>query len=374
MRKPRKPGKNYYWVDGHWRKMPEPRPKKKKKELVEKSKFQKVIQALQNALYRFTGSKDPKDLRLAGKPIKGLKLKHSGGMGTKYKHPAGISKKDTYNMQYAVVETDKLITSHLPLQRFDLDKRFPAKIQDRDYKKKSEQAKVIDIATKLQPEYMLSNAITAAEGTPIITHKGIILSGNGRAMALKYAADSVPSSYAKYKDELLDNAHRFGLTREEIEQFNKPALVRVVDINAKSKEAEEFGRAANAKVGAARSEIREAAHLAEILPPELLMMVKDADEETLSTVLNQKVFLDFLKTNIPVKDRQAIFKEDGKLTDSGKAFVKKIMLIKCLGSPEVLEAMSDSWYRSFEYALPELIEMHQRPARLGFTFRPVLFE
>lgn len=361
------PGKpdEYIWVnsgckEGYWRKRPSPRAKKAKINKELDADLLKTIKLLQKALLRYAGSIDPKSLADAGKQIKGVKIVHASGAKNKYKHPSGIGKRSGYVIQYACVNLHDLITSHKPFENFAPDKRFPNKIQDRDYTKKAEKNKVIDIALKLQPEYMLSQAVTAAEGTPIITHDMIVLSGNGRVQALKYASENSPANYEKYKLEALEAAPRFAILRDEIKQFEHPVIVRFVNINAKTQEAVDFGHAANSKIGAERSEVREAAHIAEILPPEMLALIKDADETTLSGILDQKAFRTFLKNAIAVKDQQKYFKDNGKLTDSGKIFIKKVLLIKCLGSPETLENMTEQHLLMFINALPALVEVRQR--------------
>lgn len=361
------PGKpdEYIWVnsgckEGYWRKRPSPRAKKAKINKELDADLLKTIKLLQKALLRYAGSIDPKSLADAGKQIKGVKIVHASGAKNKYKHPSGIGKRSGYVIQYACVNLHDLITSHKPFENFAPDKRFPNKIQDRDYTKKAEKNKVIDIALKLQPEYMLSQAVTAAEGTPIITHDMIVLSGNGRVQALKYASENSPANYEKYKLEALEAAPRFAILRDEIKQFEHPVIVRFVNINAKTQEAVDFGHAANSKIGAERSEVREAAHIAEILPPEMLALIKDADETKLSGILDQKEFRTFLKNAIAVKDQQKYFKDTGKLTDSGKIFIKKVLLIKCLGSPETLENMTEQHLLMFTNALPALVEVRQR--------------
>jgi len=316
---------------------------------------------LSEILYRYTGTKNIDSLVLTRKDDRIL-IKHLLGLRAVYLHPCGLSKNPEYPTQYALVELLDLITSHNALQGFRKNYDFVSDIQDRNYENKSEQAKVVEIAAKLNPAYLLSDSITAAEGTPIITPKGLVLSGNARTMALVYATKHYPKHYRKYIKELRRKAHRFALTKEEIGKFDNPLLVRIVNIESDTQEAIQFGRIANAKVGAARSEVREASHIAEMIPNDLLLMIKGADESMLSKIIDQRPFKRFLLQHLPTKDQQQIFNEDKTLSDTGKNFVKRILLIKCLGNVNTIELMTKRHYRTFESCLPVLIDFRQREA------------
>ncbi len=298
--------------------------------------------------------------KLGGEPLD-IELKALGGKKGEYKHPPGVTEKSDYEITYAIAELSDLITSHQPGKQFGADSRFPEGIQDRDYTKKAEQSKVIDIAAKIDPAFMLSEAVSAAEGPPIVTTDGIVLSGNGRTMGLKLTRSDFPNSAEKYREKLKRQAIRYGFKKTDLKDYEFPVLTRIIDIDSSSKEAVDFGIAANAKIGASRSEIREAAAFANNLPDTLMNEIRDADETSMSRILEQKNITDFIRNNIPVKDQQTFINQTtNKITDSGKALIKRIMLINALGKPETLENMSPKQYRTFESMLPVLIDLSQK--------------
>jgi hypothetical protein len=295
--------------------------------------------------------------KLGGEKID-LPIDAIAGKKAKYKHPIGVSENPEYSIDYVLTDMKDLRTSHDPTKNFAQREDYPAQIQDRDYEKDSEKSKVYDIAAQLDPDFMISDAISAQEGAPIITKDGIVLSGNGRTMGLIYAKGHFPNAYEKYKDALKKNIIKFGFLPEDIDKYENPVLVRVVDIESKSKEAIDFGISANSKLSASRSEIREAASFARNMPDELFTELRNVDESTMSDILNKKNFIDFIKKNIPVKEQKSFINETtNKLSDSGKALVKRIMLLKAFDKPEVLEGMSPAQYRMYENVIPTLIDI-----------------
>lgn len=362
-------GQDSHWVKPHYRRGKEvagfcrkSRGKKAvnnqitgKKAKIETKISEKQINYYKSIMINLFGKE-----KLGGEKLD-IELNALGGKKGEYKHPPGVTEKSDYEITYAITELSDLITSHQPGKQFGVDERFPTGIQDRDYTKKAEQSKVIDIASKIDPAFMLSEAVSAAEGPPIVTKDGIVLSGNGRTMGLKLTSADFPQSAEKYHEKLKRQAVKYGFKKTDLENYEFPVLTRIIDIDSRSKEAVNFGIAANAKIGASRSEIREAAAFANNLPDTLMNEVRDADDTTMSKILEQKSITDFIRSNIPVKDQQTFINQTtNRITDSGKALIKRIMLINALGKPETLENMTPKQYRTFESMLPVLIDLSQK--------------
>ena len=147
-------------------------------------------------------------------------------------------------VQYAIVPLESIEASHKVSKstEFEYNERYPQKfdmktINDRDYTSdKLAYQKVVNIANRIDPGSLISNANTPVEGPPVITIDGVVVSGNGRTMALKYAEKHNRPEVDKYIDYLKDQASLYMKgTPEEIdkafEKYKKegkiPVLVRL---------------------------------------------------------------------------------------------------------------------------------------------------
>lgn len=134
---------------------------------------------------------------------------------------------------FAIAELDDVIASHNEYN-FAPTKNYPVdasgqNINDRAYDRDpAAQAEVKHIAQNLQPERLI-NTSRDAEGTPIVTQSGIVISGNNRTMSIKLAASEYPEKYKQYVDFLKEELPAFGIseTAFQARNFNRPVIVRV---------------------------------------------------------------------------------------------------------------------------------------------------
>lgn len=135
--------------------------------------------------------------------------------------------------RFAIVEANEILASHNE-KTFTGTIGYPTidgeNINDRNYKDDpNAQLKVIDVAQNLDPNILISTSRTPA-GTPIITHGGIIVSGNNRTMSLKLAINQYPENYQEYKTFLASEAFVFGFNPAigtDLLMFDYPVLVRI---------------------------------------------------------------------------------------------------------------------------------------------------
>lgn len=73
---------------------------------------------------------------------------------------------------------------------------YPREAQERDYRERGEQAKVLAIAADYKPALIFNTAPGAIDGTPVISPSGLVLGGNGRTLAtqLVYSGEGGPSA------------------------------------------------------------------------------------------------------------------------------------------------------------------------------------
>ena len=136
--------------------------------------------------------------------------------------------------QWQVIDADALITS--------TDEGFDDRLQPRNRSRRASKEQASDIAVNLDPE-RLNGSITTDLGAPIVDSRGMVLSGNGRTLAIRQAYGSEKSDRADaYRNLVESRAREMGL--EIPAGVKNPVLVRRVD-NFGKMSAEEFAARSN---------------------------------------------------------------------------------------------------------------------------------
>lgn len=148
--------------------------------------------------------------------------------------PIKLANKEKRKGQYAIVDLDSIKASHNE-ETFSDTVDYPLdsnneNINDRNYRTAENSAKVLEYAQGLEPDRLITTGADA-EGTPIITTDGIVVSGNNRTMSLKLAVKQFPENYDEYLEYLKDEIQSFGFSND-VEQnltkdFKHPVLVRI---------------------------------------------------------------------------------------------------------------------------------------------------
>jgi hypothetical protein len=140
-------------------------------------------------------------------------------------------------VRYKIIEVGDAIASH-DAGGFFKRSDYPTDVQEREYHdpRGPEQRKVISQAQNLNPQLLINTNPDAMNGPPILTAEGIALGGNSRVMSVQRAYMAHPKKAQAYKDYLRRKAHQFGLSVEDVEQFNAPLLVREYVVEDQSKE------------------------------------------------------------------------------------------------------------------------------------------
>lgn len=169
-----------------------------------------------------------------------------------------LPSKDVHKAYFAIVDLYDIIASHNE-NTFQTSQGYPVNedgrnINDRNYSDdKNAQSKVKTVAQNLQPNLIISTG-AGADGTPIITIDGIVVSGNNRVMSLKLSDKKMfyrevlqrelraggyglPNGYMATND--------FKITRPRsadlIWKFQFPVLVRI-DIDFPAYKTEEMSK------------------------------------------------------------------------------------------------------------------------------------
>ena len=286
------------------------------------------------------------------------------GKETPYRHPSVTEgARNEYQAVYKVVEADRLIASHVESKGFMPDVRYPDGVQDRDYSNAAgqDQIAVILNAKNLDPDLVLGCSVTSSEGSPIVYHprRNIVLSGNSRAMSIRYASRFNPDRYQQYRTELERASSFYGLNAGKIENMKTPILVREIEIP--QKEIGLFASLANKPISRELDVVGKAIEVSKVIPNGLLLQMDLDEGETLRAFLRSgrgRRFVSVLIANVVQTERARLFKDDGRLTDEGVLILENALFAKVFGENRtILEAMSDGQKRALENALPELIQI-----------------
>lgn len=274
--------------------------------------------------------------------------------------------------QYKVVEAADIETSHAPLEGFAPRADYPDVVQERRYHADDDaKSFVIENARELDPDQVLDGTTRPTDGPPIVTEDGIALGGNARSMMLKTAYARHPDRAQAYRDQLIGNLNRFGLSdqAQRIAGMENPVLVRQVsdqnvdpaDRGTLAELASKFNDVptrsrdplGEASTRARRLLENESAlrHYAETIDP----------EQTLRAYLRSsdgRRWLQLLTEEGTIKPQSATeFRlDDGTISDEGKIALERMMFAAVVDDPEVLARAPKSVLRDLTHAVPPLVK------------------
>ncbi|MCH8200014.1 MAG: hypothetical protein IIA54_08125, partial [Chloroflexi bacterium] len=266
--------------------------------------------------------------------------------------------------RYRLVEADDLVPSH-KADTFAPDPRYPEGVQERQYHRdKSEQLKVIQQAQCFQPSMLVNTNPDAVNGPPLVTDAGLVLGGNSRTMTVQriYAMD--PTQADRYRAELRLRARQFGLYPDNVDQFERPVLVRVVDVPDASPErlrvlVRLYNEAFTQSLDPTAMQVAVSSKIdASVI--EALAGSMDP-EDTFNAYLAGRAsrpFLSALQT-AGVLDRRNwsayVSADTGLLNEDGRKFVARVLVGRVLPDPTVLDQLGSSLREALAGAVPAIL-------------------
>ena len=279
---------------------------------------------------------------------------------------------ETRDATFAVVEMDDILASHDETSFNDTD-GYPSQngmnANPRNYKTDAvAMDKVNRDANNLKPSIVISDSATPETGVPIITTDGIVVSGNGRTMAIKLSERIAPEKYAEYRNNLEKRAAKFGVDPAEVKKMRNPVLVKV-DTKIKEYSIKELD-AYNQKAQKGESPVDKAIKRAGIITANqrlkdgILRIIEGYN--TMSELFDNKddrgAIIDLFEANgiINSQERSEYIGAGKELTEDGKDLVNDV-LIATIISPEVMRATDNvkSFKKNIVNALPLLTENYR---------------
>jgi N12 class adenine-specific DNA methylase len=127
--------------------------------------------------------------------------------------------------EYALQEEETLQPAHINSKRNPL--HFVPEMQPKNRKDQSSQVASDKIADNPKLDEAGENN-NAYSGAPVVNSRGEVIQGNNRSEGLK---KHYQRGGTKYKQQLIDNAAKFGFTPEQVQGMNKPVLVRRLKVD-----------------------------------------------------------------------------------------------------------------------------------------------
>jgi len=241
--------------------------------------------------------------------------------------------------QFALVEADKLISSHDIMLRED--PRFPEELQPRERTERmATEAQMYEIIQKLDPERLGENII-AAHGSPIIGKDGIVETGNIRTISLKRLYNDEHPNATRYRQWLSENAEQFGLSKDQLDKMEKPILVRVRTSELSSEERVNFVRTANKEETAAMSATEQAMVDADRVDANLIRLFVPYEDGRIDHPANRDFITAFLNKVVGVAKKGEYIDKTGRISQAGIKRIQNAIFARAYRDPATLERLAE---------------------------------
>ena len=217
-----------------------------------------------------------------------------------------------------------------------INPNYPQQLQPRERSRFADMVQVDGIAKNLEPK-MLDTTEEISSGSPITDTGSNIVSGNGRAMAIRKAYNNpelAETSGKKYRDFVQQRAKDLGLN---ISNIKNPVLIRELQDDTMNGAIAELANVPNV---AGMSASEQARVDAKKLTPEILSTYTDGD---LDGINGSSQFIRSFQDKAVAKSQMADFMDkDGKVSQNGLRRIKAALVAKAYGDSSVLGRMSES--------------------------------
>ncbi len=241
-------------------------------------------------------------------------------------------------VRYRVVPASRVITSH-DAETMTPNKAYPQELQPRDRQRVSMQEQVTTMANELRPAD-LGAGRNLNQGAPIIRKDGVVLNGNGRAMAIQKATAAGGDKATAYRKYIFEHSKEFGLSRSNLAQMRGYMLVREVvdDIDADTMQDIIGSTAGGSRMGASE----QAKADAKKIKPRDLDSYVDNEQGDLTTAANQDFVARVLYRIVGKNERNAYTDEHGNVNADGIQRVKRALFSLAYGDDGLISKMAES--------------------------------
>lgn len=241
-------------------------------------------------------------------------------------------------VRYRVVPASRVITSH-NAETMAANKAYPQELQPRDRQRVSMQEQVTTMANELRPAD-LGAGRNLNQGAPIIRKDGVVLNGNGRAMAIQKATTAGGDKATAYRKYIFEHSKEFGISRSNLSQMRKYMLVREVvdDIDTDTMQDIIGSTAGGSRMGASEQAKADAK---KIRPRDLERYV-DNEQGDLTTAANRDFVAGVLYRIVGKNERNAYTDEHGNVNADGIQRVKRALFSLAYNDNGLIDKMAES--------------------------------
>ena len=241
-------------------------------------------------------------------------------------------------VRYRVVPASRVITSH-DAETMTPNKEYPQELQPRDRQRVSMQEQVTTMANELRPAD-LGAGRNLNQGAPIIRKDGVVLNGNGRAMAIQKATTAGGDKATAYRKYIFEHSKEFGISRSNLSQMRKYMLVREVvdDIDTDTMQDIIGSTAGGSRMGASEQAKADAK---KIRPRDLERYV-DNEQGDLTTAANRDFVAGVLYRIVGKNERNAYTDEHGNVNADGIQRVKRALFSLAYNDNGLIDKMAES--------------------------------
>lgn len=265
------------------------------------------------------------------------------------------------DVTYKVVPASDIVASHTT--DYGTNPYYPNELQPRDRQRAAMQKQVEKMSKTLKPELLASSQFVN-QGAPVIDGRGVVLNGNGRTMAIQKAYKNKNSSAKAYKQYLINNAGQFGLTPEQVQQFEEPVLVRQAANDA------DVDAIINSTDGGARLGAAEQAKTdADKLKLSTLELFVDNGTGEIMNPANRAFRRAAVHDIASDTDSNAMYGKGGDLTPYGADRVRNALFAKAYNDDTLLAKMSESTDNNSKNVMKAMIAAAPAVARVNEGIR-----
>lgn len=267
-----------------------------------------------------------------------------------------------YEIRYALVPIEDVLTSHDPWT-FKRSDEYPAQCQERNYHSdKSEQYKVINNAKNFDPRFVVIKSPTAADGAPVVVEyvdKYVVMGGNSRAMSTVRSL----SESKEYEDYLKSQLSTFGFPEDTNVQGKM--LVRIMEGEYNTiNDCARVSRDLNESFTQAKDQNAEAASIAKSISRSTLDNLSASLElyDSLAEFYASShsiAFVTDLRSDgiITSNNANRWLLPNGMLNEEAKDLVTKMLVAQIVTDKDKLAMMGKALLNKIAYVIPQLISL-----------------
>ena len=235
---------------------------------------------------------------------------------------------------YEVLDVNGLIASNDT--NLNPNEQYPAELQPRDRTRQASRSQVLDMAQKLNPEWLGASA-NVQEGAPIVGPDYVVESGNGRVLALETALERNLPSAQNYRSWLVAHAQDFGVDPSKIPPNGMLVRVRDTDVDRQA-----FVKTANEQTTASYSAAENAKSDADKLTQSGMNLFVPNDNGKLNTKENSSFLSWYAQNVIPKNELGKYIQSDGSLSIEGLQRVRNALFQKAYDDVALTKKLSES--------------------------------